>query len=73
MVFFAASGKILRTCRFGGYAQVLGAQRPTRYLVNDLKGTSTFQLSAFRPAELPDSMFDPANLARLRWAGEPAR
>jgi hypothetical protein len=65
-VYFAASGKPLRTCRFGGYSEVLGAQRATRIAVDDIKGVSSFHFSGFRATELPDSIFDPDNLPRLR-------
>ena len=63
--YFTPSGSVIRKCRFGSYAKVLGQNRPTRIEVATTRGGSLFQFTGFQAANLPDALFEPENLANL--------
>lgn len=66
--FFTASGKLLRSSYYAGYAKVLGETRPTRVLVvsNTERGVVTdIKFSDFAIREWPVAMFDKDALEKV--------
>lgn len=66
--FYAVSGRLLKTCRYEGYREVLGALRPTRLVIRDAlcRGcVSVLEYRDIRRKELPDRLFTKHALKRL--------
>lgn len=67
--FYSVSNRLLKTCRYENFQTMLGAQRPTRLIMEDAlrKGEeSVMEYSAMRFRELPDRMFTKEHLNKLQ-------
>jgi outer membrane lipoprotein-sorting protein len=66
--FFAASGRLLKTAAYGGYATLGGRTRPTQLVLTDAlrQGeVSVLDYAELKSRELPDRMFTKDYLKRL--------
>jgi len=66
-LYQTASGKTIREATFGGYRRVLGAERPTEFVLTDhleRNHVTTLKFEGTRAASLPDLLFDKQNFAR---------
>jgi len=67
--FYAASGRLMKTCRYTDFVPVEGKLRPTRLIMEDAlrKGEqSVLQYSAMRTREIPDKVFTKDYLKKLQ-------
>ena len=66
--FYSASGRLLKTCVYEGYAKMAGQVRPTRLVMEDAlrkSERSVLEYSAMKLRELPDKVFTKDYLKRL--------
>ena len=67
--FYAASGRLMKTCRYTGYRRIEGIMRPTRLVMEDAlrKGEqSVLEYSAMRTRKIPDKVFTKDYLKKLQ-------
>lgn len=67
--FYAASGRLMKTCRYMNFVRVEGKLRPTRLVMEDAlrKGEqSVLDYSAMRTREIPDKVFTKDYLKKLQ-------
>jgi len=66
--FFSLSGRLLKTCLYDGFKQLVGRMRPTRLVMNDAlrEGEqSVLEYSNMRLRDLPDKIFSKDYLKKL--------
>jgi hypothetical protein len=66
--FYSVSNRLLKTCSYENFQQVLGILRPTRLVMRDaLKKSeqSVLEYSDMKPRDLPDRVFTKEYLRRL--------
>jgi hypothetical protein len=66
--FYSASNRLLKTCRYEKYENVLGKLRPTRLVMEDglhAGEISTLDYSAMKLRDLPDKVFTKDYLKKL--------
>jgi outer membrane lipoprotein-sorting protein len=66
--FYSASGRLLRTCVYEGYAKMAGSMRPTRLVMEDAvhQGEeSVLEYSGMKLRDLPDKIFTKDYLKKL--------
>ena len=67
--FYSLSNRLLKTCRYEAYQELLGTMRPTRLVMEDAlrKGEeSALEYSAMQLRDLPDKVFTKDYLNRLQ-------